>query len=138
MQAVQLLQQVQIQETKNLNKYNLWWENPKTNKKFSAGRAFYNEDKGDFCLLINLLESSAKDSKRDEYYLRPAQVTEDCIYFRLEKVIHKKDRSHRFCIGEGFQSKTTNGDIHIHIEPLTSFSKKLVLSMNQEKEKSNE
>lgn len=138
MQAIQLTQNVKEEAPKNQDMFYLWWFNRNTNKKFCAGRAFYSDKQGDFCLLINLLESSSKENKRDEYYLRPAQVSDESIYFRLEKVVHKNDRSHRFCIGEGFQSKNTSGDIHINIEPLTSFSKKLILSMNQEKDKSNE
>lgn len=140
MQAMQLLQ-IQEQsepETKNQNMFHLWWVNRNNDKRFCAGRAFYNEKNGDFSLLINLLESSSKEPKRDELYLRAIQASEDQVYFRLEKVIHRPNRTLRFCVGEGFQNKTTGGDIHINIEPLTGFNKKLVLSLNPKKDGSHE
>jgi hypothetical protein len=125
-------------EQKNPNMFYLWWLNKTTEKRFCAGRAFYSEKNGDFSVFINLLESSTQEGRKDELYLRPVQVTEEHIYFRLEKVVHRSNKSHRFCIGEAFQSKKTNGDIHIHIEPLTGFNKKLVLSMSKQKDKSVE
>ncbi|MDH4468004.1 MAG: hypothetical protein QE271_08100 [Bacteriovoracaceae bacterium] len=133
MQTLQMAQ-IQVQTTKRSEMFYLWWYDKNTNKKFCAGRAFYSDAQGDFSLFINLLESGNKSAKRDEYYLRPTETTNDLVYFRLEKVVHKNDRTHRFCIGEGFQSKMTNGDIHIHIEPLTGFNKKLILSLNEKKE----
>lgn len=133
MQTVQQTQE-RASETKNSNMFYLWWLNKTTQKNFCAGRAFYSDKNGDFTLFINLLESSSSDGRKDEIYLRPVQVSEDHIYFRLEKVVHRNNKSHRFCIGEAFQSKNTGGDIHIHIEPLTSFNKKLVLSMTKQKE----
>lgn len=125
-------------QTKNSNMFYLWWLNQTTQKRFCAGRAFYSEAKGDYTLFINLLESSSNEGKRDELFLRPIQVNENLIYYRLEKVIHRNNKSHRFCIGEAFQSKSTGGDIHLHIEPLTSVNKKLVLSMTKEKENSDD
>lgn len=123
------------QETKsNPNMHYLWWANTKTQKKFCAGRAFYSEKTGDFALFINLLEASSNEGKRDELYLRPTKVSEESIYYRLEKVIRRDGKSMRFCIGEAFQSKQTNGDIHIHIEPLTNFYKKLVINLTENKE----
>ena len=137
MQAMQLIQNQEL-EGKNHNMFYLWWYNKKSQKKFCAGRAFYSEKQGDFRLFINLLENSSNGGKREEYYLRPAQVSDDYTYFKVEKIIHHPDRSHRFWVGEAFRSVETNGDIHIQIEPLTGFYKKLVLNMNQEKDKNHE
>jgi hypothetical protein len=123
-----------MDEKKNSNMFHLWWVNKKTQKKFCAGRAFYSDKNGDFTLFINLLESSSADGRKDELYLRPVEVTEDQIYYRLEKVVHRNNKSMRFWIGEAFQSKRTDGDIHIHIEPLTGYTKKLVLCITKPKE----
>ena len=112
----------------------LWWFNKQTKKRFCAGRAFYSEKNGDFSVLINLLETSSKDSLNEEIFLRPIQVKEDSVYYRLEKVIHKGSKSHRFSIGEGFQNVSTDGDIHILIEPLTNSGKVLVLSFGEKSE----
>jgi hypothetical protein len=135
MQTAQLKNEPK-KETKKSNMFYLWWLNKTTQKRFCAGRAFYSDKNGDFTLFINLLESSSNENRKDELYLRPVQVNDEHIYFRVEKVIHRNNKSHRFCIGEAFQSKNTGGDIHVHIEPLTGFNKKLVLSMTTEKEAS--
>jgi hypothetical protein len=136
---METITQNQEQETKtqNPNMFYLWWLNKNTQKLFCAGRAFYSENTGDFSLMINLLETSTGGNKKDGIYLRPIQSNESHVYFRVEKVIHKGDRSHRFLIGEGFQSIETDGDIHIHLEPLTSFNKKLVLTMTPKKDETN-
>ncbi len=127
-----------METTKNKNMYYLWWVNQNTQKKFCAGRAFYCEQTGDYALFINLLEASSNDGRRDELYLKPIQASDGSIYFRLEKVIRRDAKKHRFCIGEAFQSEKTNGDIHVHIEPLTSYSKKLVLVLGVNKGAENE
>lgn len=122
------------QENKAPNMFYLWWLNKNSKKRFCAGRAFYSEKSGDFSMLINLLETSSKDGLKEELFLKPIQVTDSSVYFRLEKVVHKGNKSHRFCIGEGFQNVNTEGDIHIQIEPLTHSGKVLVLSMSQQTE----
>ena len=138
MEAMKLLQVPVYSKTEKQNVYHLWWFNRISNKKFCAGRAFYSDEYGDFSLLINLFENSRKEGKAEEFYLRATSSVNDCTFYKLEKVIHKNERRLRFCIGEGFQSKETGGDIYIHIEPLTGYSKKLVLSLNEQKEKDNE
>lgn len=115
----------------NPNMHYLWWLNQKTQKKFCAGRAFYLEKSGDYALYINLLENGSDEGRKESFYLRPVNLTHDCIYFKLEKVIQKDGKSMRFCIGEGFQSEKTSGEIHIHIEPLTNFDKKLVINLSE-------
>jgi hypothetical protein len=119
---------------KKSNMFYLWWFNKQTKKRFCAGRAFYSEENGDFSILINLLETSSKDGVKEEMFLRPIQVKEDNVYYRLEKVIRKGAKSHRFCIGEAFQNASTEGDIHILIEPLTHSGKVLVLSLTEKSE----
>lgn len=118
----------------NPNMHNLWWVNQKTQKRFCAGRAFYSEKTGDFALFINLLEASSNEGKRDELYLRPVKLTEDSIYYKLDKVIHRNGKTLRFTIGEAYQNKHTQGDIHILIEPLTNFYKKLVINLTENRE----
>ena len=118
----------------NPNMHYLWWFNQNTQKRFCAGRAFYLEKSGDFSLYVNLLEASAIDGRRDEIYLRPVKVSEDSIYYKVDKVIYREDKTLRFTIGEAFQNKQTNGDIHILIEPLTNFYKKLVINLTEKKE----
>jgi hypothetical protein len=120
------------------NMHQLWWGNTKNDKKFSAGRAFYCEGKGDFALFINLLEESAEYGKRSEIYLRPVQMTCNATYYRLEKVIYKQDKTIRTCIGEGFQGEDHEGDIFIRLEPLTGNGKTLTLSLKPTKESSND
>ncbi len=112
----------------------LWWVNQKNQKRFCAGRTFYSEKTGDFSLYINLLETSSGEDKRDELYLRPVKLGEDFICYRLDKVIHRNGRTLRFTIGEAIQNKETQGDIHIHIEPLTNFYKKLVINLTENRE----
>ncbi|MFP5386033.1 MAG: hypothetical protein ACLGHN_08150 [Bacteriovoracia bacterium] len=116
------------------NMFYLWWLNKHTKKRFCAGRAFYSEGNGDYSVLINLLETSSKDGVKEEMFLRPIQVKEDNVYYRLEKVVRKGTKSHRFCIGEAFQNANTEGDIHIFIEPLTNAGKVLVLSLAEKTE----
>lgn len=122
----------QSQENKTTNMFYLWWFNKNSKKRFCAGRAFYSEKSGDFSMLINLLETSSRDGLKEELFLKPIQVADSNVYYRLEKVIHKGSKSHRFCIGEGFQNANTDGDIHILIEPLTHSGKVLVLSLGQQ------
>lgn len=122
---------MQTEKQTNPNMHYLWWANLKTKKQFCGGRAFFSEKTGDFQLFINLLEGSSHDGRRDEVYLRPVNVSEESIYYRLEKIVRRNDRAMRFCIGEAFQSKLTNGDIHIHIEPLTNPYKKLVINLSK-------
>jgi len=138
MEPMKLVEVPKSTANENKSVYHLWWFNKTTNKKFSAGRAFYSNLQGDFSLLINLFENSRKEGRKEEYYLRATSSANGCTFYTLEKVIHKNDRRLRFSIGEGFQSKQTGGDIYIHIEPLTGYSKKLVLSLNEQKGKDNE
>jgi len=125
-------------QTQSSNMHQLWWGNTKNDKKFSAGRAFYCESKGDFALFINLLEESAEFGKRSEVYLRPVQMSSSNTYYRLEKVIYKHDKSIRVCIGEGFQGEDHEGDIFIRLEPLTGNGKTLTLSLKSTKELSHD
>ena len=138
MDSMKLVQVQQFAQEEKQSVYHLWWFNKSTNKKFSARRAFYSDLQGDFSLLINLFENSRKEGRKEEYYLRATSCANGCTFYTLEKVIHKNERRLRFCIGEGFQSKHTGGDIHIHIEPLTGYSKKLVLCLNEQKGNGNE
>ncbi len=118
----------------NPNMHYLWWVNQNTKKRFCAGRAFYSEKTGDFSLCINLLETSSGEDRRDEFYLRPVKVGEDFIQYRLDKVIYRNGRSLRVTIGEAIQNRETHGDIHLHIEPLTNFYKKLVINLTENRE----
>lgn len=115
----------------------LWWVNQKTQKRFCAGRAFYLDKSGDFALYVNLLEASASNGRPDEIYLRPVKVNEDSIHYKVDKIIYREDKTLRFAIGEAYQNQHTNGDIHINIEPLTSFYKKLVINLTENKEVKN-
>ncbi|MFZ4713620.1 MAG: hypothetical protein ACOYL6_07915 [Bacteriovoracaceae bacterium] len=121
----------------NPNMHYLWWVNQKSQKRFCAGRAFYLEKSGDFSLYVNLLEASAIDGRRDEIYLRPVNVSDDSIYYKVDKVIYRDNKTLRFTIGEAYQNKQTNGDIHILIEPLTNFYKKLVINLTENREVKN-
>jgi hypothetical protein len=121
----------------NPNMHYLWWVNQKSQKRFCAGRAFYLEKSGDFSLYVNLLEASAIEGRRDEIYLRPVNVSDDSIYYKVDKIIYRDDKTLRFTIGEAYQNKQTNGDIHILIEPLTNFYKKLVINLTENREVKN-
>lgn len=123
---------------KSSNMHQLWWGNNKNDKKFSAGRAFYCEGKGDFAMFINLLEESCDAGKRSEIYLRPVQMSSTQTYYRLEKVIYKHDKTIRVCIGEGFQGENHESDIFIRLEPLTGQGKTLTLSLISAKESSHD
>jgi hypothetical protein len=125
---------MKTEKQSNPNMHCLWWVNQKTQKRFCAGRAFYSEKTGDFALFINLLEASSNEGSRDELYLRPVKLSEDSIYYKLDKIIHRDGKTLRFTIGEAYQNKHTNGDIHIFIEPLTNFYKKLVINLTENKE----
>ncbi len=125
---------MKIQQQSNPNMHHLWWVNQKSQTRFCAGRAFYSEKTGDFSLYINLLESTAINGKRDEIFLRPVNVSDDSINYKVDKVIYRDDKSLRFTIGKAYQNKHTNGDIHILIEPLTNFYKKLVINLTENKE----
>lgn len=125
---------MKIQQQSNPNMHHLWWVNQKSQTRFCAGRAFYSEKTGDFSLYINLLESTAINGKRDEIFLRPVNVSDDSINYKVDKVIYRDDKTLRFTIGKAYQNKQTNGDIHILIEPLTNFYKKLVINLTENKE----
>ena len=118
-----------VEEKKaNQNVFHLWWQNKQTNKRFYAGTAYYHERIGDFSLNIHLLETGSV-GKRDELFLRPVQASSDQIRFRLEKTVYRDGRRFHSFLGDAFQNKTTNGDIHISIEPFTDEVKILVLTL---------
>lgn len=122
---------------KNENMFYLWWVNQNTQKKFCAGRAFYSKDSGDYVLYINLLEASSNEGRRDEIYLKPTEATDDFIRFNIIKTVRRNEKAYRFCIGEGFHGRKTGGQIDLHIEPLTSYSKRLILSLDEIEEQKN-
>ena len=125
---------MKIEKQTNPNMHYLWWVNQKTQKRFCAGRAFYLEKSGDFVLYVNLLEASATEGRHDEIYLCPVKLTENSIYYKVDKIVYRDDKTMRFTIGEAYQNKHTNGDIHILIEPLTNFYKKLVINLTENNE----
>ena len=125
---------MKIEKQTNPNMHYLWLVNQKTQKRFCAGRAFYLEKSGDFVLYVNLLEASATEGRHDEIYLCPVKLTENSIYYKVDKIVYRDDKTMRFTIGEAYQNKHTNGDIHILIEPLTNFYKKLVINLTENNE----
>lgn len=126
-----------MNKTNKKEVFHLWWANEKTKKRSYAGRAYYNEEKADYALIINLLESSHQGRRTQEIFLRPITNQNGSTYFRVEKVIQRKDKSVRFSIGEAWQHKENQGDIYINIDPLTNFFKRLVLTIPQQKEVNN-
>jgi hypothetical protein len=117
------------------SKLHLWWFNPKTNKRFHAGLAYFNERKGDYSLILSSLELSYKDKKPFEIFLRPIQTSASSIYYRMEKIIYCKGRVNRLTVGEAFFNENTDGEIHMTFEPYTSSEKKLVLTLTNQQEK---
>jgi len=130
--------QEKIETSKIKNDFYLWWVNSKTKKRSYAGKAFYNKEKGDYALIINLLENSYEKRRPCEIYLKPISNNNDLIYFRVEKIISRRGKTDRFAIGEAWQCKETENDIVINIEPLTSFYKKLVLTLPETEGKTND
>lgn len=116
------------------NKFHLWWLNTKTNKRLHAGLAYFNEEKGDYSLLVSSLETSYEKKRHFEVFLRPILTSCSSIYYRVEKVIFCKGKVNRHTVGEAFFNQKTNGEVHITFEPYTSSEKKLVLSLNKKQE----
>ena len=121
-------------KTTHNNKFHLWWLNTKTNKRVHAGLAYFNEEKGDYSLVISSLETSYEHKRPFEVFLRPILTSASSIYYRVEKVIFCKRKVNRHTVGEAFLNEKTNCDIHITFEPYTSSEKKLVLTLNKKQE----
>lgn len=118
------------------NKFHLWWLNTITNKRLHAGLAYFNEEKGDYSLILSSLETSYEKKRSFEVFLRPILTGCSSIYYRVEKVISCRGKVNRHTVGEAFLNEKTDGEVHITFEPYTSSEKKLILTLNKKQKES--
>lgn len=102
--------------------HDLFWMNPVTGKRLSAGKAFYDEKFAEYRLKI---DEACEDK---QYYLKPIGLSNDEVQYRLEQVIKKGGKfHHREEKGDGYSSDATGGEVFIDFG---SSMKVLVLSFN--------
>jgi hypothetical protein len=85
----------------------VYWKNTETNKRFSAGIAVFNPEKGEYRLKIDSF------ANHDIYYLRPQAAQEGKTYFVLEKVLENRHKKwiKRSKVAEGVGDKIIEMDI---------------------------
>ena len=92
-----------------------------TENRDMAGVAYYNEDSGDYRLILNFFPDN-------NYFLKCMGGDTDLFRYRLVSVKEKSGKSSRFFQGDGLLNKTTN-EVVIQAAP---FSKLLILSLKEQ------
>ena len=114
-----------MNSAKELNRqkelFYLWWHCPVTENRDMAGVAYYNEDSGDYRLILNFFPDN-------NYFLKCMGGDADRLRYRLVSVKEKGGKGSRFFQGDGFLN-CTNNEVVIHAAP---FSKLLVLSLKEQ------
>ncbi len=110
-----------MNEKKLDERFYLWWHCPQTQNRDMAGVAYYNEDTGDYRLVLNFFPNN-------DYFLKFVGGTDDHCRYRLIAVKERQGGGGRFFQGEGILNKST-GQILIQAAP---FSKLLVVSLDEE------
>jgi hypothetical protein len=98
--------------------HRLYWYCTESEKRYFAGVAFYNEDKGDYRLKVDMLPEGKA------VYLKPSSVSEGVIIYRLEMARKRGYASPRVSIGTGHSHNENGYPIFIDIGP---FNRTLVL-----------
>ncbi len=107
--------------------HDLFWMNPVTGKRLHAGKAFYDEQFGEYRLKVD------EASEEKQYYLKPVGLINNELKYRLEQVIKKAGKfHHRQEKGDGYSSDVTGDEVHIDFG---SSMKVLVLSFNPQSKK---
>jgi hypothetical protein len=102
--------------------YYMDWVDPITGGCFSAGKAVYQKDSGEFLLRIH------EEPEHNSIYLRPVDGYEDGLFYFVEVQKHEGGIGKKEIIGEGFYNPKTGGDIHVHYG---SKFKKLVIRLSE-------
>lgn len=96
--------------------HRLYWLCGQTGRRFPAGVAFFNEDKGNYRLKVDTF------CEEKSVFLFPVSMTDGVINFRVETV--KKGGGFKSEIGVGHASVDTGYPIYMDIGP---FDRTLVL-----------
>jgi hypothetical protein len=95
-------------KTKKLPKENLTWVNPHTGAQFHAGVAFYDEQFGEYRLVL--------DGPRTVFNLKPVESNNHEVKYKVYCPITINGKfSHKVEVGHGHSNQQTNGDILITI-----------------------
>jgi len=111
-----------MNSAKELNKQKglsyLWWHCPQTQNRDMAGVAYYNEESGDYRLILNFFPDN-------NYFLKCVGGDSESPRYRLVAVKEKGGKGSRFFQGDGFFNNKTN-EVVIQTAP---FSKLLVMNL---------
>lgn len=111
-------------KSKKMPKENLTWLDPKTGSSFHAGVAFFDEEYGEYRLVL--------DAPRTVYNLVPVEALDQTIKYKVHYPIHTNGRfSHKVEVGHGYSNPNTNHSVHITIGRYASM--RLVLSKSERK-----
>lgn len=101
-------------------RFYLWWACPDTQRRERAGVAYYNEEKGDYRLMLNFFPGNnyfLKYSGGDEFYSK----------YKLYAVKGKGGPKDRFLQGEGVLNRSSE-EVVIQVAP---FQKLLVINLRE-------
>jgi len=91
--------------------HRLYWLCGHSGKRYPAGVAFYNQNKGDYRLKVDTF----CDGK--SVFVKPISMTDGIINFRVETVVNTNKGSHRTEIGVGHASVEAGYPIYMDIGP---------------------
>jgi hypothetical protein len=96
----------------NVNTHRLYWLSSHTGKRYHAGVAAYDEERGDYRLKIDLFCGSM------HLFAKPVSVTEGLITYRIEALVKDENGAlHRADVGEGHASSLECYPIFIDLGP---------------------
>jgi hypothetical protein len=95
-------------KTKKMPKESLTWLDPQSGNTFHAGVAFYDEEYGEYRLVL--------DAPKTVYSLKPVTSDNDNIKYKVYYPILVKGKfSHKVEVGHGYSNSNTDGNIYIII-----------------------
>ncbi len=100
----------------------LWWHCPQTQNRDMAGVAYYDEEDGDYRLVLNFFPDNV-------YFLKCIGATSDQCRYRLIAVKPRGGKGSRYYQGDGILNNSAN-EIIIQAAP---FTKLLVMSLKGKK-----
>ena len=88
----------------------LGWLDPRNDTVNHAGISFYNPTYGEYLLKVD------EEPSEKQYFLKPCSSEGDCITYRMELVLKRKDGSFRKrqLVGTGYSSAETDGSVLIN------------------------
>lgn len=95
-------------KNKKQETFYLGWLDPRDQKIRDAGVAFYNDEYAEYFLKID-------EDQGKLFYLKPIGSNGSKTNYRMELVLKRNDGTFnkRQCVGDGYSSQTTEGNVHI-------------------------